>query len=147
MYKIINNELKVFIAHPGSPFWKAQDVGAWSIPKGEPNENEPLLNAAIREFKEETGIDAHAPFIELGKVQQKSGKLVHCWAFEGDWSGLLATTTYVNMEYPPRSKKFIKFPEIDRAGFFTLEEAKKKINPAQIELIARLAEKIKIEEK
>ncbi len=144
MYEIANNELKVFIAHPGGPFWKNKEAGAWSIPKGEPNENENLLNAAIREFKEETGIDAKEPFIPLGTIQQKSGKIVHCWAFEGNWSGLLVTSSHVNMEWPSKSGKFIKFPEIDKAGFFSIEEAKKKINPCQKELIARLAEKVRI---
>jgi predicted NUDIX family NTP pyrophosphohydrolase len=144
MYKLVNDELKVFIAHPGGPFWKDKNEGAWSIPKGEPNEEEDdLLKVAIREFKEETGIDAsRKEFIELGSAQQKSGKIVHCWAFEGDWSGLLMCSTYVNLEFPSHSKKFIKFPEIDRAGFFNFEEAKKKINPAQIAFLERLEVKL-----
>ena len=144
MYKIVNDELRVFIAHPGGPFWKNKDIGCWSITKGEVEEGEDdLLKVAIREFKEETGIDASGKaFIELGTAQQKSGKIVHCWAFEGDWSGLLMCSTYVNMEFPSHSKKFIKFPEIDRAGFFNLEQAKKKINPAQIVFLEMLKGKL-----
>ncbi len=132
-------ELEVFIVHPGGPFWKNKDESSWSIPKGELEEGEDLLSAAKREFMEETDlkIDSES-FIQLGNVTLKSGKIVHAWAFEGDWSGLLMCQSYMNLEWPPRSGKFIKFPEVDKASFFSPEIAKKKINPAQRELIDKL---------
>ena len=132
-------ELEVFIVHPGGPFWKNKDESSWSIPKGELEEGEDLLSAAKREFMEETGlkIDSES-FIQLGNVTLKSGKIVHAWAFEGDWSGLLMCQSYMNLEWPPRSGKLIKFPEVDKASFFSPEIAKKKINPAQRELIDKL---------
>ena len=132
-------ELEVFIVHPGGPFWKNKDESSWSIPKGELEEGEDLLSVAKREFMEETDlkIDSES-FIQLGNVTLKSGKIVHAWAFEGDWSGLLMCQSYMNLEWPPRSGKFIKFPEVDKASFFSPEIAKKKINPAQRELIDKL---------
>jgi len=143
MYKIYEGKLKVFIVHPGGPFWKDKDSGAWSIPKGELKGGEGFLNCAIREMKEETGVDASGrEFIELGMVVQKSGKKVYCWAFEGDWSGLLICKSYATIEWPYKSGKMIKFPEVDKAGFFFVEDAGKKINPAQKEFIERLKEKL-----
>lgn len=144
MYKIVDSELKVFIVHPGGPFWKDKDEGAWSIPKGEIEEGEDTLSAARREVKEETGIEAKEPFIELGHVRQASGKIVYCWAYEGDWAGLLMGSAYVKMEWPIGSQKIISFPEVDKAGFFTIEEARMKLNPAQSELLERLKEKLSI---
>ncbi|MDP1696066.1 MAG: NUDIX domain-containing protein [archaeon] len=144
MYKIRNNQLEFFLAHPGGPFWKNKDDGTWGIPKGEIHDSEEPLEAAKREFKEETGITPKEPFISLGEITQKSGKVVHAWAFEGDWSGLLMGSSYVTMEYPAKSGKTIKFPEIDKAGFFTLEKAKKIINPAQYELLLRLKDYLKL---
>src|SRR5262245_1244150 len=93
-------ELRVFLIHPGGPYWKNKDAGAWSIPKGEVEENEELFATAQREFQEETGIKPHGTFIPLGDVTQKSGKIVHAWAFEGSWHGLLTTSTFVKMEFP-----------------------------------------------
>lgn len=144
MYKIKDNKLYVFLVHPGGPFWKNKDQGAWSIPKGELDEGEVnkenLLKTAIREFKEEIGldIDPNTKFITLNSIKQKSGKTVHAWAFESDWHGLLMCSSYVKVEYPYKSGKLIKIPEIDKAEFFNPEIAKKKINPAQVELIERL---------
>ncbi|HLC54289.1 MAG TPA: NUDIX domain-containing protein [Candidatus Nanoarchaeia archaeon] len=142
MYRFKNKALEVFIVHPGGPFWKNKDDGAWSIPKGEVNddEKEDLLKTAKREFNEETGIEASSEsFVPLGNVTLKSGKCVHAWAFKGDWSGVLMCQSFVEIEYPPRSGKFKKFPEVDKASFFSPEIAKKKINPAQSLLIDRLA--------
>ena len=141
MYKVKDSKIMVFIVHPGGPFWKDKDEGAWSIPKGEINEGEDFLECAIREMKEETGIDASGKnFVELGMIKQKSGKEVYCWAFEGDWSGLLICSSYVTMKL--QSEKDIKFPEVDKAAFFEIEKAKKKVIEAQVELLDRLILKI-----
>ena len=145
MYKLKDSKLYVFIVHPGGPFWKDKDMGAWSIPKGEADNGEKtednLLKVAVREMKEETGIDSpknEKSYFYLGKIKQKSGKVVHAWAFEGDWSGLLMCQSHVTIEYPYKSGKFIKFPEVDKAGFYTIEEAGKKLNPAQIQFLENL---------
>ena len=139
MYKIENNVVYYFLVHPGGPFWKNKDAGAWSIPKGEIEDHENNeLETAIREMKEETGITAKEPFIDLGEIKQKSGKIVHCWAFQGDFSGLFLCQSMVEMEFPPESGKKIKFPEVDKAEMFAKEEAKNKILPAQYEFIERL---------
>ncbi|MDD5700370.1 MAG: NUDIX domain-containing protein [Candidatus Nanoarchaeia archaeon] len=140
MYKT-KPQLQVFLAHPGGPFFRNKDV--WGIPKGELNGGEEPMEAAKREFREETGIEPKGPFISLGSIRQASGKIVHGWAFEGDWSGLLLGTSYVNLEYPAKSGKFVKFPEIDKASFFTIEKAKKKINKSQAELLKRLQDYLK----
>ena len=144
MYKFDKeNNLRVFLAHPGGPFWKDKDVGAWSIPKGEVEEGEnDLLEVARREFREETGIippKESEKYFDLGEIKQKSGKIVHAWAFEGDWQGLLMCQSFVEIDF--RGKK-IKIPEVDKAGFFSVEDAQKKINPAQFELVERLVKKI-----
>jgi predicted NUDIX family NTP pyrophosphohydrolase len=139
MYRIRNGTLEVLLVHPGGPFWKNKDTGAWSIPKGEVNKHEHLLEAAQREFHEELGLTPTAPFHPLGSIKQKAGKIVHAWAFQGDCN---PTTTHCNtnveFEWPPKSGEIIAFPEIDRADFFTVEKALTKINPAQIELLSRL---------
>jgi len=143
IYKIEDKRLKVFIVHPGGPAWANRDEGVWSIPKGEIKEGEDLLLCAIRELEEETGIDAAGnEFMKLGSIKQKSGKVVHCWAYEGDWSGLLMCGSFATVEWPLGSGKMIKVPEVDRAGFFDVDVARKKINSAQIELIERLEEKL-----
>jgi len=141
MFKIANDRLKVFIVHPGGPYWKDKDSGTWSIPKGEVEEGEDFLQCAIREMREETGIDASGKnFFELGFITQKSGKQVYCWAFEGDWAGLIICSSYAEVEWPYKSGKIIKVPEVDKAGFFGIEQVRKKINTAQSELLDRLQE-------
>lgn len=147
IYKWYEEKLKVFLVHPGGPFWKNKDEGVWSIPKGEIEDGEPdFLNIAKRELKEETGIDLFSrkneEFIFLESVKQKSGKIVYCWAIEGDWSGLLMGTSYVEMEWPLRSGKFIKFPEVDKASFFSLDIARKKMNLVQTAFLDRLKDKL-----
>lgn len=144
MYKIKDGKLLFFLVHPGGPFWKNKDEGAWGIPKGEINDSEGESDAAKREFEEETGIKSKEPYIPLGKITQKSGKIVHAWAFQGDWTGLLMGNSFVNLEYPAHSGKMIKFPEVDKAGFFTLEKSKELINPAQYDLLLRLKEHLKL---
>lgn len=139
MFRIKGGELQVFLVHPGGPFWAKKDEGAWSIPKGEVQENEPLLDTAIREFEEEIGVMPKGEFLELGSIKQRGGKTVHAWAFEGDYDeSRPIKSNLFSMEFPPGSGKIREFPEIDKARFFDLEEARKKINPAQVEFIERL---------
>lgn len=138
MYKIVDGELQVLLAHPGGPRWKNKDAGIWSIPKGELRENEDPLLTAIREFKEETGFEPKEPFIYLGRIVQKSGKLVDAWAFEGDADTSRAKSNTFLMEWPPNSGIKQEFPEIDRVEFFTVKEALLRINPAQAPLILEL---------
>jgi len=139
MYRTRNGGLEVFLAHPGGPFFKNKDNGYWSIPKGEIDSKESTIAAAIREFTEETGIEPAGGFIPLGSVIQKSGKTVHAWAFAGDWDeGTPIVSNAFEMEWPPRSGKKQQFPEIDRAEFFPVAQAREKINEAQREFISRL---------
>ena len=145
MFQKKEGDLHVLLVHPGGPFFRNKDNGAWTIPKGEAMENEDLLTRAQLEFREEIGIDPDASdFIELGTVKQKGGKTVHAWAFEGDLpAGFVVASNTFAMEWPPRSGRTQDFPEIDRAEFFPIEEAKQKINQAQIELLDRLVEHLK----
>lgn len=143
MYRIKDGKLQIFLVHPGGPFWKDKDDGAWSIPKGEVNEGEDLLKTAKREFEKETGIKPEGEFISLGKIKQKAGKVIHAWVFEGQWGGFLMKQSTIKIEWPPKSDKKIEIPEVDRLEFFNVENAKKKINPAQIELIERLEKYLK----
>jgi len=139
MFRIKDGRLQVFLAHPGGLFWAKKDEGAWSIPKGEVQEDEPPKATAIREFKEEIGIVPKGEFLELGSVKQRGGKTVHAWAFEGDYDeSQPIKSNKFTMEFPPGSGKIQEYPEIDKAGFFDVEVAKQKINPAQAELIQRL---------
>jgi predicted NUDIX family NTP pyrophosphohydrolase len=134
-----SGELQVFLAHPGGPYFKHKDDGVWTIPKGEPNPHEDALAAAMREFEEETGMrPGPAPFLPLGEVRQRGGKVVQAWAFEGDFQNRELRCNSVVMEWPPRSGNTLEFPEIDRAEFFSLEIARRKLNPAQVELLDRL---------
>jgi predicted NUDIX family NTP pyrophosphohydrolase len=130
--------LEVFLAHPGGPFWKHKDAGAWTIPKGEVNEGEEPLVAARREFQEETGIAPAAPYLPLGSIRQKAGKTVHAWAWEGDADPEAVTSNEIRTEWPRGSGRWLTFPEVDRCAWFTPEAAREKINPAQAELIGRL---------
>ena len=144
MYKFDNNEeLKVLLVHPGGPFFSKKDEGSWSIPKGEPNDNEDLFETAKREFEEETGVKPGGKFLPLGAVKQKSGKIVWAWTFEGDMERF-ETKSFFDLEWPPKSGKMQKFPEVDRAEFFTIEEATKKINSAQIPFLERLQKIIEL---
>ena len=131
--------LQVLLAHPGGPFWAKKDDGAWTLPKGECGEGEEPLAAACREFTEETGFEPCGPFVPLGEVRQKSGKRVTAWAFTGDCDPATLTSNTFEMEWPPKSGKRHSFAEIDRAQWFSLEEARQKILPAQLPFIDRLA--------
>lgn len=135
LYRLVHEEPEFLLVHPGGPFWAKKDEGVWSIPKGEPDAGEELLAAAAREFQEETGHEASGPFTELTPVRQKSGKKVFAWAAKGDLDPAAIVCNFFEMEWPPRSGKKAKFPEVDRAGWFRTEAALKKINPAQAALI------------
>lgn len=130
--------LEVFLAHPGGPFWRDRDAGAWTIPKGIVNEGEELLAGACREFEEETGIQPRPPFVPLGSVRQKAGKVVHAWAWEGDAEADAVTSNSARTEWPPASGRWITYPEVDRCAWFGPQAARLKMNAAQAELIGRL---------
>jgi len=131
--------VEFLLVHPGGPFWKNKDDGAWSIPKGEAQLGEDLLARAQIEFEEEVGIKPEGNWLPLGSITQKGGKTVHAWAFEGDLPDNfeLKSNTF-EVEWPPRSGKLKQFPEIDRAEFFPEEIARRKINPAQTAFFDRL---------
>lgn len=129
---------EVLLAHPGGPFFAHKDGGHWTIPKGEPDEGEDLLAAARREFREETGYEAAGPYLELGCIQQKGGKIVHAWACAGDLpEGHIHQCNTFEMEWPPGSGRFGSFPEIDQVRFFGIAEARRKIKAAQAPLLDR----------
>lgn len=135
-----DQQLEVLLVHPGGPFWARRDEGAWSIPKGEYHPDEEPLAAARREFKEELGTAPPAgPAEDLGEVRQKGGKVVRAFALEGELDTTQIRSNTFPLEWPPRSGRTIEVPEVDRAEWFSLAEAGKKINPAQAELLDRLA--------
>jgi predicted NUDIX family NTP pyrophosphohydrolase len=141
MCKTANGALQFFLLHPGGPFFKNKDLGVWSIPKGIPNEKEELLLAAQREFFEETGFAASPPFHSLGTIKQKRGKVVHAWAFKGEWSedsGIVCNT--FRLEWPPKSGRFQEFPEADKAAWMNMENACRHIIAEQIPLLERAKE-------
>ena len=138
LYRRASTGLEVFLAHPGGPFWRDRDLGAWTIPKGVVEEDEDPLDAARREFQEETGILPTGPFIPLGSIRQRAGKRVHAWAWEGDADPATVTSNETRTEWPRGSGRWLTFPEVDRCGWFDCAEARRKINPAQAELISRL---------
>jgi predicted NUDIX family NTP pyrophosphohydrolase len=144
MYRWHGKTLQVLLAHPGGPFWAKKDLGAWSIPKGEAGPDEDLETAAEREFEEELGFPAPpgTRLTVLGNVTQKAGKTVHVWAFEGDCDPAAIRSNTFTLAWPPHSGKTQEFPEVDRAEFFYLEEARTKINPAQAEFLDRLEQKL-----
>ena len=144
MYRVKHHLLEVFIAHPGGPFFQYRNEDCWSIPKGEVESEESLIEAAQREFQEEVGILPHGPYMELGNIRQKSGKMVFAWAFEGDYPDDCPIHSIdFEMEWPPLSGQKCKFPEIDRAGFFPISEALLKLKAAQHPFLTRLAERLK----
>jgi predicted NUDIX family NTP pyrophosphohydrolase len=142
MYRVRDGRLQVLLVHPGGPYWRNKDEGAWTLPKGEPAGGEDLLSAARREFEEELGIVPEARdarFTELRPVKQKGGKVVYAWCFEGDCDTTAVRSNTFTMEWPPKSGRQAEFPEVDRAEFFDLPTAGRKINPAQIPLLEQLA--------
>ena len=142
MYRIQDGELQLLLAHPGGPFFKNKDDGAWSIPKGEIEPGEDLLEAAQREFKEEIGVTATGPFIALTPITQKGGKIVHAWAFEGNCDPRATVSNTITVEWPPGSGRQMEFPESDRADFFDVAAAKRKVKAAQGALVEELEKTI-----
>ena len=139
MFRRRDAALQVLLVHPGGPFWKNKDAGAWSIPKGEYAESEDPLTAAKREFQEETGIEAQGELIPLGQVRQSGGKTVWAWAMEGDCAPLEIRSNTFSLEWPPKSGRMQQFPEIDRAEWFDVGKARTRIVKAQSEFLERLA--------
>ena len=138
MYRLRAGHLEVLLAHPGGPFWTNKDLGAWTIPKGLVDTDEDQLAAARREFQEETGTKPEGDFFPLGEVLQKGGKTVVAWACEGDLDPTAIKSNTFKKEWPPRSGQWRECPEVDRAEFFSIAEAKAKINPAQAAFLSRL---------
>ncbi|HEX7158522.1 MAG TPA: NUDIX domain-containing protein [Edaphobacter sp.] len=138
MYRRRSGELEVFLVHPGGPFWAKKDLGAWSIPKGEYEDGEEPQDAARREFEEETGFQANGSFLELGAVKQPGGKVVRTWAVEGDCDPAALKSNVFEMEWPPRSGRKAEFPEVDRAGWFSIAEARERILKGQAPLLDAL---------
>lgn len=142
LYRRRDAEIEVFLVHPGGPLWAKKDKGAWSIPKGEFEESEDPLNASRREFKEETGFVVHGNFIALTPLKQPGGKLVYAWAVEGDCNEASVKSNTFSMEWPPRSGNRKEFPEVDRAGWFTVQAAKEKILRGQIGFLEELRSRL-----
>jgi predicted NUDIX family NTP pyrophosphohydrolase len=138
LYRKSGGGLEVLLVHPGGPFFAKKDNGAWGIPKGAIDEGEDALAAAQREFEEETGFKAEGAFVPLAPVTQKGGKTVQAWALEYDCDPEKIQSNTFTMEWPPRSGKHAEFPEIDRAGWFAMSEARQKINPAQMSFLEEL---------
>ena len=142
LYRKKENRVEVFLVHPGGPFWKGKETGAWSIPKGEFTPGEDPLTVAKREFNEETGQTVEGNFIELTPIKQKGGKMVYAWAVEGDANADNIVSNTFKTEWPYKSGKWITIPEVDKAGWFSVEEAKEKMNAAQVAFIEDLVERI-----
>jgi predicted NUDIX family NTP pyrophosphohydrolase len=138
LYRRAGDVVEVLLAHPGGPFWSHRDVGAWSIPKGLAADGEEPLAAACREFEEETGVRPMGPFLSLGSVRQKAGKLIYAWAWEGDVDPARLTSNLVRLEWPRGSGRWLRFPEVDRCDWFRPQLAREKLNPAQAVFIDRL---------
>jgi predicted NUDIX family NTP pyrophosphohydrolase len=138
--------VEVFLVHPGGPFWSRKDEGAWSVPKGQIEDGEEPLDAAIREFGEETGFQAAGDFRPLTPVRQRSGKLVHAWMVEGDYDASKVTSHTFTMEWPPKSGRQQEFPEVDRAAWFSVEEARVRLLEAQVSFVDQLVEALALPE-
>jgi predicted NUDIX family NTP pyrophosphohydrolase len=139
MYRTQGNGIEVLLVHPGGPYWQRKDLGAWSIPKGEVHDGEDLLSAARRELQEETGATAEGPALGLGHVRMKSGKVVHAWAVAGDFDPDRLQSITFDLEWPRGSGVMRSFPEVDRAEWFALDEARRRILPAQAAFLDALS--------
>lgn len=142
MFRKKAESIEVFLVHPGGPFWVKKDPGAWTVPKGEIENDEEPLATAQREFIEETGFTAQGPFVELDSVTQKSGKIVLAWAFEGDCNPEDLRSNTCKIEWPPRSKRLVTIPEVDRGEWFSLTTARAYIRAEQLAFLSRLEEKL-----
>lgn len=143
LFRINVQKAEVLLVHPGGPFWKNKDDGAWSIPKGEASENEDLLEVAKREFYEELGTEITGEFIALDPVVQKAGKVIYAWAVKGDFNEASFVSNTFSMIWPPKSNKMVEFPEVDKAQWFDLTIAMDKLNAAQADLISQLKNLLK----
>jgi predicted NUDIX family NTP pyrophosphohydrolase len=138
MYRLRDAVLEVLLVHPGGPFWAKKDAGAWFVPKGEIEPGESELAAAGREFEEETGIPPVGPYLPLGRVTHRSGKIVVAWAFAGTCDPSMVKSNLFTMEWPPKSGQQQEFPEVDRAEFFTVAAARARMHPQELDLVMRL---------
>ncbi|MEW6669286.1 MAG: NUDIX domain-containing protein [Thermodesulfobacteriota bacterium] len=142
LFRKVSGRLQVLLVHPGGPLWAKKDLGAWSIPKGEFEDDEDPLAAARREFAEETGLTPEGVVIPLEPLRQPGGKLVYAWAMEHDFDPAGLKSNTFTMEWPPKSGRFQEFPEVDRAGWFDIEEARLKILKGQAAFLDQLQEEI-----
>lgn len=142
LYRLRDNAVEVLLAHPGGPFWSGKDLGAWSIPKGQSEANEDPLQAAKREFWEETGFEVDGQFIDLGTIRQPSRKTIQIWALEQDLDADRLHSNEFTLEWPRKSGIMMQFPEIDRAEWFDIERARQKIHKGQVGFLDRLISKI-----
>jgi len=142
LYRNVRGSMEVFLVHPGGPFWAKKDDGAWSIPKGEFDEGEEPLDAAKREFREETGLVAEGEFQPLKPVRQRSGKIVYAWAVHLDLNAAAVTSNTFSMEWPRGSGRMQEFPEIDRADWFNIDLARRKILKGQLGLLDQLEQAV-----
>jgi len=143
LFRHLAGRLQVMLVHPGGPFWAKKDAGAWSIPKGLFEENEGPLEAAKREFAEETGFSAEGEFIELGELTQPSNKIVHAWALESDLDTTEIKSNTFTLEWPPNSGHVEDYPEIDKGQWFDIDVAKRKITKGQVGFIDRLIDRLR----
>ena len=144
LYRIHNNLPEVLLVHPGGPYWSKKDLGVWSIPKGEFDSDENPLDAAKREVEEETGLKVQGEFVELTPVKQKGGKVIYAWAVQGNLNATEIKSNTFEIEWPPKSGNKKAFPEIDKATWFNMDEAKKKIIQGQVQLILELEIKLNV---
>jgi predicted NUDIX family NTP pyrophosphohydrolase len=142
LYRRVQGQIEVFLVHPGGPFWYAKDDGVWSIPKGEFSEMEIPFEAAKREFHEETGFAVNGEFHPLNPLKQSSGKIVYAWAVEGNVNNLAIESNTFSIEWPPSSGKKQAFPEVDRAGWFSLDIARQKILKGQVPFLDQIEQLI-----
>jgi predicted NUDIX family NTP pyrophosphohydrolase len=144
VYRVVDGEPEVLLVHPGGPYWTKKDDGSWSLPKGEYEPNEDPLEVAIREFREELGVDPPAAkdAMSLGEVRQPGGKIVSAWALPGDLDVAEVLSNTFSMEWPPRSGRTADFPEVDRAGWFDLETARRKLLRGQLGLLDRFSDRL-----
>jgi len=142
LYRILDDGWEVFLVHSGGPYWEKKDAGSWSVPKGEFDAGEDPLEAAKREFKEETGSDITGKFIELRPLKQPSGKVVYVWAVEGNIDATSIKSNMFSIEWPPRSGKEQEFPEVDRGGWFKILQAREKLLKGQFGFLEELQEKL-----